>query len=259
MAPASSLTRRELTTTGISEVWTTANAMSSKPPTTRAATTRGGYHQQMADLIPVPSPGVPLYYGAPGDPLVVVIHDWHGRLPWLEAYAHALVHAGFRVAVPDFYGGWCSTSEAQAEVLLSELEVGPSLAIIDEVIRTSRAEGSTKVGVVGSSMGGWLALLHAQGGDVDAVVAYYATLDAAEHGVIPNPVLLHFAETDEWGEGGDPASFIARLTEHGTPVTEHSYLGTVHGFANASIAKVDARASALAFARTASFLQDHLG
>jgi len=212
----------------------------------------------MADLVPVPSPGVTLYYGTPGDPLVIVLHDWHGRLPWLEGYANGLVHAGFRVAVPDLYGGWCSTNEEQAAVLRSELEVAPSLAILEEIVRASRAEGSTKVGVVGSSMGGWLALLFAQGGEVDAAVAYYATLAPQEHGVIPNPVLLHFAETDQWDDGADPAAFVAHLTEHGTPVTEHTYLGTVHGFANASIPKVDARAAALAFARTAGFLQDHL-
>jgi len=108
-------------------------------------------------------------------------------------------------------------------------------------------------------MGGWLALLHAQGGGADAVVAYYATLGPAEQGIIPNPVLLHFAETDQWEAGAEPEVFVTRLKDDGTPVTEHSYLGTVHGFANASIPKVDARAAALAFARTASFLQDHLG
>ena len=213
----------------------------------------------MADLIPVPSPGVPLYYGEPGNPLVVVLHDWHGRLPWLEGYANGLVHAGFRVAVPDLYKGWCSTSEEQAAVLRGELDVAESLAIIDEIVAAARAEGSEKVGVVGSSMGGWLALLYAQGGGADAVVAYYATLGSSEQGVIPNPVLLHVAETDQWDAGGEPETFVARLKEDGTPVTQQTYLGTVHGFANASILKVDARAAALAFARTASFLQDHLG
>ncbi|TBN58102.1 dienelactone hydrolase [Glaciihabitans arcticus] len=213
----------------------------------------------MVDLVPVPSPGVPLYYGTPGDPLVIVLHDWHGRLPWLEGYANGLVHAGFRVAVPDLYGGWCATSEEQAAVLRSELEVAPSLAILDEIVQASRTEGSQKVGAVGSSMGGWLALQYAQRGEVDAVVAYYATLGPAEQGVIPNPVLLHFAETDQWDAGADPAAFVSRLKEDGTPVTEHNYIGTVHGFANASIPKVDTRAAALAFARTASFLQDHLG
>ena len=213
----------------------------------------------MADLIPVPSPGVPLYYGEPGDPLVVVLHDWHGRLPWLEGYANGLVHAGFRVAVPALYKGWCSTSEEQAAVLRGELDVAESLAIIDEIVAAARAEGSERVGVVGSSMGGWLALLYAQGGGADAVVAYYATLGTEEHGVIPCPVLLNLAENDEFSPGAEPDSFVARLEDHGTPVTEFVYLGTEHSFANASLAAtLDNRAAALAFARSASFLDKHL-
>jgi carboxymethylenebutenolidase len=72
-------------------------------------------------------------------------------------------------------------------------------------------------------------------------------------------VLLQFAEVDEWQDGEEPESFIDRLKDHGTPVTQFSYLGTVHSFANATIPdRVDVDAAALAFARTASFLEDHL-
>jgi carboxymethylenebutenolidase len=109
-------------------------------------------------------------------------------------------------------------------------------------------------------MGGWISLLHAQGGEADAVAAYYATLGVDEHGIIPCPVLLHFAENDEWSDGAEPDQFIARLEDHGTPVTQFTYAGTQHSFANATIAAaIDTRAAALAFARTASFFDRHLG
>ena len=213
----------------------------------------------MTEIVPIPSPGVPFYYGEPGSPLVVLIHDWYGRLPWLENYARGLEHQGYRVAVPDLYDGVATTDAASAEQLLNQLDVATSLAAIDDIIQTARAEGSQRVGVVGFSAGGWLALLHAQGGAADAVVAYYATLAPAQHGVIPCPVLLHFAEVDEWDDGENPESFIDRLKDHGTPVAQFSYVGTVHSFANATIPeKVDVAAAALAFARTASFLEDHL-
>src|SRR3712207_7619567 len=42
------------------------------------------------------------------------------------------------------------------------------------------------------------ALAHAQTGAVDAVVAYYATLGPETAAVLPCPVMLHFAEVDEW-------------------------------------------------------------
>jgi len=214
----------------------------------------------MVDLLPIPSPSEPLYYGEPGQPLVVILPDWYGRLPWLEAYAEAVSSRGLRVAVLDLYGGWATTSAEQAEVLMNELDLGATLALIDDVIAAERATGSQKVGTIGFSVGGWLALVHAEGGATDAVVSYYSSLSAADHGVIPAPVMLHFAETDTWEPGETPAEFIDRLKDHGTPVIEHTYLGTVHSFANATISSnVDARAAALAFARSVSFLENHLG
>lgn len=213
----------------------------------------------MAELVPIPSPGVPLYYGLPGSPLIVVAHDWYGRLPWLDAYADALAAQGFRVVVPDFYRGVATVDAESAAGLRDDLEPGEALAVIDDLVAEARLEGSERIGLIGFSMGGWIALLHAQGGDADAVVAYYATLGLEEHGVIPCPVLLHLAESDGWNPGSEPESFVARLEDHGTPVTQFSYLGTEHSFANASIAAtINTRAAALAFARTASFLDRHL-
>lgn len=213
----------------------------------------------MAQLVPIPSPGVPLYYGLPGSPLIVVAHDWYGRLPWLDSFADALAAQGFRVVVPDFYDGVATVDIDSAAELRTGLDPGAALGIIDEIVAEAHLEGSGRVGIVGFSMGGWLALLHAQGGDADAVVAYYATLGLEEHGIIPCPVLLHLAENDGWNPGSEPDSFVARLEDHGTPVTEFSYLGTEHSFANANIqASIDVRAAALAFARTASFFDKHL-
>ena len=113
--------------------------------------------------------------------------------------------------------------------------------------------------IIGFSMGGWLTLLHAQGGSADAVVAYYASLRASEQGLIPCPVLLQLAEVDEWAESEDPESFVDRAKDHGTPITQFTYSGTQHSFANADLPdRVDTRAAALAFARTVSFLEEYL-
>ena len=208
----------------------------------------------MNDLIPISSPGVPLEFGDNGDPFIILLHDYFGRLPWLLTYAESLARIGFRVAVPDFYNGVATVNPETAESLMGSLDVAMSLAVMNDLIRDAHEQGSHRVASVGFSMGGWLALLHAQGGAVDAVVAYYATLRPEEHGVIPCPVMLNLAERDEWSEGADPESFVGRLKEHGTPVTEHSYLATVHSFANASaLSGFNADAAAFAFARSASF------
>jgi carboxymethylenebutenolidase len=215
--------------------------------------------EQVTVLIPIPSPGVPIYRGESGSPLVIVVHDYYGRLPELERFADALALAGFFVAVPDLYNGVATTESDEADTLMDGLDVGIALAELDDIITDARVQGSDRVAVVGFSLGGWLALLHAQGGSVDAAVAYYASLGPKDHGVVPAPVLLHYAELDEWGDGDDPASFIDRLHEHGTPVTDHVYLGTEHSFANAAIDdRYNLRAAELAFARTEKFLSTHL-
>ena len=214
----------------------------------------------MAELIRIPSPGVPLVFGEAGAPVVVVVHDWYGRLPWLTPYAEALAgRGGFRVIVPDLYDGVATDDAHEADILSEQLSGSAARATIIGDIEAARAAGSTRAGIVGFSMGGGLALQIAQAGEVDAAVAYYATLQAAQQGVIPCPVLLHFAEQDEWPETGSPEQFVSRLRENGTPVTQHGYAGTEHGFANASIPEfIDTRAAALAFARTTVFLETHL-
>ena len=213
----------------------------------------------MSELVAIPSPGETLYYGEPGNPVAVVVHDMYGRTPGLEPFAQALASKGFRVAVPDLYNGVCTIDSATAKELMGNLEIGGALAELDDAIAQAQETGVERVGLIGFSLGGWLALLHAQAGAADAVVAYYASLAAEDHGVIPCPVLLQWAEIDEWDEGEDPESFVGRLKDHGTPVTEHRYLGTRHSFANASIAgALDAQAAALAFARTVVFLESNL-
>jgi carboxymethylenebutenolidase len=207
-------------------------------------------------MISIPSPGIPLEYGEPGAPLVVVLHDKYGRLPWLEPYASALAgRGGFRVLVPDFYEGVATTDGDEATALMRGLSEDDARDILDAAIGAGLDGGGSRVGLVGFSMGGNLALQAGQRGDADAVVAYYAALRPDQPGILPCPVLLHLAETDAL----DPAGFVDRLRGDGTPVTTHTYAGTVHSFANATLPeKVDGRAAALAFARTVVFLEARL-
>ena len=216
----------------------------------------------MAELIPIPSPGVPLSYGDIGAPIAVILHDMYGRLPWLEPFAEALANrGGLRVLVPDFYDGVATTERDDARALMAALTDASAAAILSSAIEAERGDGvdAQRVGLVGFSMGGSIALRAAQAGLADAVVAYYATLGPDEPGIVPCPVLLHLAEEDSWRDGADPETFAARLRDDGTPVTAHTYLGTLHSFANATLReKVDGRAAALAFARTTVFLESRL-
>jgi carboxymethylenebutenolidase len=215
----------------------------------------------MAELVPIPSPGVPLAYGVAGAPLAVILHDMYGRLPWLEPYAEALANrGGLRVLVPDFYDGVATTESEDGIALMTALTEERAADILSMAIERERGEGvdAQRVGLIGFSMGGAIALRAAQAGFADAVVAYYAALGPDDPGIVPCPVLLHFAEDDPW-LASEPATFAARLRDDGTPVATHTYVGTVHSFANANLReKVDGRAAALAFARTTVFLETWL-
>ena len=202
--------------------------------------------------------GETLYFGEPGAPLVVVVHDWFGRLPWLGQLAVSLAGEGLQVAVPDFLDGKSTTDPLEARQLIESIDIGTALALIDDIIDEARVYGTERVGVLGFSTGGWLALVHAQGGEVDAVVAYYASISEKHHGIIPCPLLLQYAESDDWEHGGDPVSFTQRLEQHGTPATLYTYLGTKHHFANGSQPTSDPQAAALAQARTSAFFAAHL-
>ena len=121
----------------------------------------------MAELVPIPSPGIPLVFGEVGAPLVVILHDMYGRLPWLEPYAEALANrGGLRVLVPDFYDGVATTESDDGRALMAALTDEEATDILNAAIDSERGEGmdAQRVGLVGFSMGGSIALRAAQAG-----------------------------------------------------------------------------------------------
>ena len=214
----------------------------------------------MPEFVDIPSPGWPLEFGQAGRPVVVIVHDAYGRLPYLEAYARALSDQGFFVQVPDLFDGVATVDPEGAAELVDGLDEGFALAALETALDLGRAEApAVRTGVIGLGVGGHLALRLAQQGSVDAVVAYYAALTDEEAGIIPCPVLVHRPDDPAWQPGLDADRLLGRLKEHGTPVTQHRYAGTREGFANATVLPLlDKNAAALSFARSTYFLQAQL-
>lgn len=200
------------------------------------------------------------WHGQDGDPIVVLAHDWNGRLPWIDELAARLAAEGFRVAVPDFFDGRTATGDAEAGALLRErlADLPGALHLVSEAIGEARALGSAHAAVVGFSMGASIALAYAAQGSLDAVVAYYGS---ARGGVTPRvPILFQLAETDDWTGVESPEALQSRLAGEGFDGVELlHHEGAVHGFQNAQIERrFHADASAAAWETTLAFLREHL-
>ncbi len=194
-------------------------------------------------------------------PAVIVVHDYFGSLPHIRESCDALARAGFMALAPDLYDGRSTTDPARAEALLGGLDVDRSRTLLTVAARQLRAHPKVqpeRIGAVGFSAGGWLSLQVAAGGVLDAVVAYYAALGPGEQATIPCPVMLHFAEVDEWEPADLPARFVAELRAAGTPVVDRTWPGTEHSFANADVPAWAPGQAADAWAATVDFLARQL-
>src|SRR5699024_8687366 len=124
-------------------------------PTRRGRSSKPSTRRQRKHRCPMETD----YYGSAGAPLVVVLHDWFGRLPWLEKVAQELAREGLQVAVPDFFDGRTADDDAGARALVDSIDIAAGLATVDDIIEEARLYGTERVGELGFSTGGWLALV----------------------------------------------------------------------------------------------------
>jgi len=226
----------------------------------------------MGSMIEFPSNGKTaegyLALPAGGGPGVVVIQEWWGLVDHIKEVTDRFAAEGFVALAPDLYHGEAVTEPDEAAKLMMALQLeraGRDLGgAIDEV--AVRATG-TGVGVVGFCMGGGLALMAAsQRPDrVRAVVPFYGVVPwegaQPDYTRLSGAVLGHYARNDSGASPQAAAALASTLGEAGNDdVTIHVYEDTDHAFFNDTRPEVyDAEASALAWARTISFLRSHLG
>ena len=204
------------------------------------------------------------WYGESGMPLAVLMHDYMGRLDWIDALARRFADAGYRVAVPDFYSGRSTTEHDDAVSLMQQCmaDVPAAFRQVQEAIGEARALGSEQVALIGFSMGTRLALAYAaEHPGVDAVVGYYGRpFDPTAH--VRVPVLFQLGHDDVDADGSAEAFTLqSTMREQGFDgIQVEVFEDARHGFQNEqNPAKHSAAASEAAFARTLEFLRAHLG
>lgn len=194
----------------------------------------------------------------PQAPGVVVIHSWFGLTPHFRAVCEDLAKAGISAVAPDLYGGEVAENESQARELRRRLDDETALAgaeeALDVIVRACSA--GTKLGAVGFSMGGELALeLACRRPDAIAAVATFygvrvprglAHLEAAVQG--------HFATDDPYATAEEIDELVEALDRLGKRHELYRYPAP-HAFTNASRPEsYDAASASTAWRRTYRFL-----
>jgi carboxymethylenebutenolidase len=196
------------------------------------------------------------YVAAPrsdSEAVVVVLHDWYGRLPHVNRLCDRLAQAGFLAVAPDMYDGRTATEDAEAEKLMEGLAESTAKAKFEEAVESARTRGAQRLGLLGFSMGGGQALGFAAESTPAAAAIYYASYAGLED-KITCPVLGNLAEHDPWEEPEPTIRFFESLPQG----SFHLYPGTEHSFANEDVFRYNPKAAEEAWERSLRFLRRHL-
>lgn len=208
------------------------------------------------------------YLAGDEGPGVIVIQEWWGVVPQIEATCDRFAVAGFTALAPDLYGGRTVPLDEpdEAAKAMMSLEI-PAAAreLAGAVDALLDRTGHPSVGTVGYCMGGGLALLlGAERPDaVQAVVPCYGVHPWAEgqsdYSTLLAAVQIHCAALDDYFTPDAAVALETTLRKQGRDVELFIYEGAAHAFANEERPEVhDAAAAALMFNRTVAFLASHL-
>ena len=204
----------------------------------------------------------------PASPGVIVIQEWWGLVPQIQAMCDRFAGAGFTALAPDLYDGRTVPLDEPDEAAkqMMGLQFATAAAdlsgAVDELVTRT---GRHTVGVVGYCMGGGLALaLGATRPDaVAAVVPCYGVHPWAEghpdYATTTAATQIHCAVLDQAFPPEAAGALASTLRGHGLDVEVHLYEGVDHAFANEDRPEVyNEAAASLMFDRTVSFLASHL-
>jgi carboxymethylenebutenolidase len=206
--------------------------------------------------------------GPKGSTGVVIIQEWWGLVPQIEAMCDRFAEAGLTALAPDLYGGTQVPLDEpdKAGQAMMELRVDDAAAqlsgAVDELVRRT---GRARVGVVGYCMGGGLALvLGSKRPDaVGAVIPCYGVHPWADghpdYTSMSAAVQIHCAGLDTFFTPAAAKQLADELAGQGLEVEYHLYEGANHAFANEDRPEVyDRDAATTMFDRSVAFLNAHL-
>lgn len=222
----------------------------------------------MGHIVEFPSNGstgrgyfAPVAGGGPG---VLVVQEWWGLVPHIEAVCDRFAAAGFSALAPDLYGGVTTTEPDEAGKLMMALNLDQAARDFSsgiDFLLGSDTVTSAGVGVIGFCMGGGLALTVAcQRPDVVGRAPFYGIFpwphSEPDWTKLAAPVRGHFAANDGMFGPAAVADLQGRLDELGKDVQLQVHPDVDHAFFNDSRPEVYAPVEAeAAWSQTLDFFR----
>ncbi len=200
-------------------------------------------------------------------PTVIILHEWWGLTDQIKDVARRFAQRGMAALAPDLYsrqGNAVTTIPEKAAALMNGLDSQRSLRDLNAGTRfltTQSFVDPWRIGMVGFSMGGTLALTQAgHNSDLKACVAFYGKVPPIESiNYFTCPVMFHAAGKDAWVTQQEVDRLAQGLEKFGKQGVVHRYPEADHAFFNDTRPEVyrvdDAR---LAWERTVQFLAECL-
>lgn len=191
---------------------------------------------------------------------VVVIHEWWGLTDQIRRFCDRLASEGYHVLAPDLYDGETAKTAEEANAKLNALNFPRAVNeyVRGAAIRLKKMGG--RVAVLGFCAGGAMTLASsAMLEELAAGVCYYGIPPGFEPANVRVPLLLHFAQHDDWCTPDNVDKLEAGLKRANKSYELHRY-DAHHAFANDKRPEVfNAAATEQAFTRTIAFLRKQLG
>lgn len=204
-------------------------------------------------------------------PGLLLLHDMLGLNDFMRAMAGRLAEEGYVCLVPDLY--WrleagvslgCTDADLErAQALRQRFDSERAISDVTASFETLRGLDACrgKLGIVGWSMGGGLALRCAAKLDVACAVSYYGVgLEqyADELRAIRGPCLLHVGDADAKLPAATRDALAASIAPF-PHIKLAIYPGSGHSFANPAHRNHDKPAAMMAYSRTIAVLRRELG
>lgn len=206
------------------------------------------------------------YLAAPegGGPGVLVLHAWWGLNTFFKELCKRLAAQGFTAFAPDLNRGQVADTVEEAQAIMSARDSEFTGAIVAGSLETLLKQPGVqkgKLGVIGFSMGAsWALVLGSQAPDEIAALVLFYGVEGVDFTKIRAACQGHYAEDDQW----DPVDFARQMEVDmraaGLQTDFYVYPGVGHWFFEEDrLEAYDAAAAQLAWQRTTTFLNDHIG